>query len=117
MLLNRKFVYFFRGFIEAICFSYPLGRLTSTLISLLIGFFLATVLATLPSQTGDWGVVAGGIAVYFDDKFEQFLQGSSNCFTFYNVRPFYLMSVLDTLNSIKIGIIYGLFVDAFKLGS
>nr|QUE28349.1 Ycf20 [Pseudoerythrocladia kornmannii] len=45
---------------SAIFLIYPLGRLTLNVISLLTGFFLATVLATLPSQTGDWGVVAGG---------------------------------------------------------
>nr|QUE29513.1 Ycf20 [Erythrotrichia foliiformis] len=50
-----------RSYNLAIYFSYPLGKLTTNLISLLTGFFLATVLATLPSQTGDWGIVAGGI--------------------------------------------------------
>lgn len=45
---------------SAIYWTHPLGRLTLNMISLLTGFFLATVLATLPSQTGDWGVVAGG---------------------------------------------------------
>nr|YP_010337075.1 hypothetical protein MW574_pgp007 [Madagascaria erythrocladioides]UNJ16660.1 hypothetical protein [Madagascaria erythrocladioides] len=80
---------------------YPLGRLTIKLISLLSGFFFATVLATLPAQTGDWGVVAGGIRLIFiDNIFEQFFWKN-----------------LYIINSVKIGIIYGLFVDAFKLGS
>nr|QUE29703.1 Ycf20 [Erythrotrichia carnea] len=61
MCFSKKLARLFEKLQLAIYFSYPLGRLTTNLISLLTGFFLATVLATLPSQTGDWGVVAGGI--------------------------------------------------------
>nr|YP_009402684.1 hypothetical protein [Compsopogon caeruleus]ARX96039.1 hypothetical protein [Compsopogon caeruleus] len=40
--------------------SYPLSQLAFNIVFLLIGFFAATVLATLTGQTGDWGIVAGG---------------------------------------------------------
>nr|ASK39722.1 hypothetical protein Rhodc_190 [Rhodochaete parvula] len=81
--------------------AYPLGRLTVNLISLLSGFFFATVLATLPSQTGDWGIVAGG----------------SDLISCNNLIAQVISRNIYIFNSIKIGIIYGLFVDAFKLGS
>nr|YP_010337268.1 hypothetical protein MW575_pgp007 [Pseudoerythrocladia kornmannii]UNJ16853.1 hypothetical protein [Pseudoerythrocladia kornmannii] len=92
---------------------YPLGRLTLNVISLLTGFFLATVLATLPSQTGDWGVVAGLVAIFeliSRIVYIPIVKRHNN-----SVHLFF--TSFSVLNSVKIGIIYGLFVDAFKLGS
>nr|ARO91383.1 conserved hypothetical plastid protein [Rhodochaete parvula] len=90
--------------------AYPLGRLTVNLISLLSGFFFATVLATLPSQTGDWGIVAGLVAIFELISFVVYKSDYEDSLSI-NILNIYIF------NSIKIGIIYGLFVDAFKLGS
>nr|YP_010337668.1 hypothetical protein MW427_pgp173 [Sahlingia subintegra]UNJ17253.1 hypothetical protein [Sahlingia subintegra] len=117
MFCKKASTTFREALLIAICFSYPLGRLTTNLISLLAGFFLATVLATLPSQTGDWGVVAGGILFILVKDFNSLFKKAYIGFTFYRYDIFSLKFFFDTINSIKIGIIYGLFVDAFKLGS
>ena len=77
------------------------------LVSLLLGFYIATILSTIPAQTGDWSIISASIIVTCNEVLSKFLYSS------------YCKSELtiNLLNSIKIGIIYGLFVDAFKLGS
>nr|YP_010198573.1 hypothetical protein LK037_pgp116 [Gracilaria pacifica]UAD86989.1 hypothetical protein [Gracilaria pacifica] len=76
---------------------------------LIFRFFLSTVFSTIPSQTGDWGIIAGSIIVTFNEIF------SKNIYK--NIKKNHKLFSLYTLNYIRIGIIYGLFVDAFKLGS
>nr|YP_010337343.1 hypothetical protein MW436_pgp131 [Pulvinaster venetus]UNJ16928.1 hypothetical protein [Pulvinaster venetus] len=80
------------------------------MVFLLIGFFGATVLATLPGQTGDWGVVAGLIAIF------EIISKISYNFANEQLKVKVILNIF-IVNNIKIGIIYGLFVDAFKLGS
>nr|UNJ16343.1 hypothetical protein [Boldiaceae sp.] len=94
-IMSLKVLVLKRGQLFPTQLSYPLSQLTIKLVCLLLGFFLATVLATLPGQTGDWGVIAGGR----------------------KIRSKPLRQILYVINNIKIGIIYGFFVDAFKLGS
>jgi len=71
------------------------------------------MLSTVPAQTGDWGIIAGSIIVTLNEIISQIIysykDNSGN-----NTNR---LSILEIINSIKIGIIYGLFVDAFKLGS
>lgn len=87
-----------------------LKNLSLNLISLLMGFFIATVISTIPAQTGDWGLVAGAFIVASQELISKIIY--QNILIFHiNKEPF------KYCNSIKIGIIYGLFVDAFKLGS
>nr|YP_009019688.1 hypothetical protein [Gracilaria salicornia]AHH24656.1 hypothetical protein [Gracilaria salicornia]UAD87570.1 hypothetical protein [Gracilaria salicornia] len=69
---------------------------------------MSTVLSTLPSQTGDWGIIAGSIVVTFNEIISKHI---------YKLKKNYKFLSLYTFNYIRIGIIYGLFVDAFKLGS
>ena len=89
-------------------FDKKLNQLTINILNMLLGFFFSTALATIPGQTGDWGVIGAAIIV-----------------TFYEILSFIIYSYLlnsqnvliTHINNIKIGVIYGLFVDAFKLGS
>nr|YP_009488581.1 Ycf20 [Grateloupia filicina]AWD77401.1 Ycf20 [Grateloupia filicina] len=84
-----------------------LDYLSLQLISLFLGFYIATIISTIPSQTGDWGIIAGAIIVTFTESLSKII------YSFNNRRT----ALIYTVNCIKIGIIYGLFVDAFKLGS
>ena len=43
--------------------NYKFTYIKFKIISLLIGFFVATVLSTMPTQTGDWGIIAASIIV------------------------------------------------------
>lgn len=77
------------------------------LISLIFGFFIASILSTLPSQTGEWGIINAAIIITTNEFISKII---------YSLKK-YQNKYLNFINNIKIGIIYGLFVDAFKLGS
>nr|WGH13059.1 hypothetical protein Ycf20 [Echinothamnion sp.] len=66
------------------------------------------MLSTIPAQTGDWNIVSGSIIITLNELVNKFV------YTKKNIHEFL---ILKLINNIKIGIIYGLFVDAFKLGS
>jgi len=87
--------------------SYRFNYFNAKLISLLLGFFLATALSTIPAQTGDWGIIAASMIVSLSELISKIIYKNLHKNTF----------LLSNFNCIKIGIIYGLFVDAFKLGS
>lgn len=84
--------------------------LSLRLISLLLGFFLSTILSTIPAQTGDWGIIAGSIIVTLNEIISKWIYTQ-------NKINYNRLWIIEIINSIKVGIIYGLFVDAFKLGS
>ena len=79
-------------------------------LNLLVGFFFATVLSTLPGQTGDWTILGASIIVSIIEYLSQCLYTSTAKSSTNN----YYFSII---NDLKIGITYGLFVDSFKLGS
>jgi len=77
------------------------------IISLTFGFFIASIISTLPAQTGDWGIISAAVIVTINELISKIIYYSKKRNKYY----------LKLLNNIKIGILYGLFVDAFKLGS
>lgn len=86
---------------------YSLNELTTGLISLLLGFFISTGLSTIPGQTGDWGIIAASLIVAATELTSKIVYSNKKK----------LAIKINLINNFKIGIIYGLFVDAFKLGS
>lgn len=74
----------------------------------MIGFFMSSILSTITTHTGDWGIMSASIIITCNEiiskNIYQYLYKSKKKSTYF-------------INNIKIGIIYGLFVDAFKLGS
>jgi len=94
---------------------YKLNILSLKLLSILLGFFASTALSTIPAQTGDWGIVAAAIIVTNQEIISK-ITYQSNILKYYKYNIL-LSKYLKYCNNIKIGIIYGLFVDAFKLGS
>jgi len=94
---------------------YKLNLLSIELLSILLGFFASTALSTIPAQTGDWGVVAAAIIVTNQEIISK-ITYQRNILKYYKYNIL-LSKYLKYCNNIKIGIIYGLFVDAFKLGS
>ena len=89
-------------------YTYKFTNFSLNLVSLLSGFYLSTILSTIPAQTGDWNIINASIIVTINEIFSKF---------FYSYYKKHKPLLIDITNSIKIGIIYGLFVDAFKLGS
>lgn len=86
---------------------YQINRLSINIISLLLGFFIATALSTIPSQTGDSSVVSACMIITYYEIMSKLVYDSKN--------SHYI--TINILKYTKIGIIYGLFVEAFKLGS
>ena len=88
--------------------NYPFTNLSINIASLLLGFYFSTILSTIPAQTGDWNIINASIISTVNEILSK---------KFYSSKMKSKSIIIDLINSIKIGIIYGLFVDAFKLGS
>nr|YP_009395755.1 hypothetical protein [Herposiphonia versicolor]ARW64735.1 hypothetical protein [Herposiphonia versicolor] len=79
-----------------------------SILSLTLGFFFANILSTIPAQTGEWNIMSGSIIVTLNEIINKFI---------YKKKYTDKFIIFKLINNIKIGVIYGLFVDAFKLGS
>ncbi|KGF71859.1 hypothetical protein DO97_14545 [Neosynechococcus sphagnicola sy1] len=88
-------------------FRNPWRRLAFLVMSLLLGFFLGTAISTISGQTAIWDISAAALLVVMTEVINRIVYGKA--------WPHSLL--LEGLNSVKIGIMYGLFVEAFKLGS
>nr|YP_009546556.1 hypothetical protein [Gelidium kathyanniae]AYO27904.1 hypothetical protein [Gelidium kathyanniae] len=88
-------------------FNYNLTYLSIRLIGLFLGFFLSTALSTIPAQTGDWTIITGSLIVCLNEIISRI----------YYKNQYFKHAIFQISNCIRIGIIYGLFVDSFKLGS
>nr|YP_009314694.1 Hypothetical protein ycf20 [Neoizziella asiatica]SCW23149.1 Hypothetical protein ycf20 [Neoizziella asiatica] len=87
-----------------------INALSLSILYMLLGFFTSTTLSTIPGQTGDWGIIGAAIIVTFYERISQYTYPIS-------FKTNLHQNAINRLNYIKIGILYGLFVDAFKLGS
>ncbi|MBO3460694.1 DUF565 domain-containing protein [Aetokthonos hydrillicola Thurmond2011] len=90
-------------------FSNPWRRFSLVVINLLFGFFLGNVISTTSGQTAEWDVVVAAILVILTEITSRIFYSRS----FLAKRSLWL----DSLNSLKIGLVYSLFLEAFKLGS
>lgn len=79
---------------------------------LLLGFYTANALATILGQTGDWDVLVAGIVVAAIEGIGMLMYRKPPSLSRSRLQSFETM-----INFWKAGIILGLFVDAFKLGS
>lgn len=90
-------------------FSNPWRRLSLQVISLLFGFYLGTAIATTTGQRANLDILVALILVILNEAlswlFYRNIGGTP--------RPLWL----ETINGLRVGIIYSLAVEAFKLGS
>jgi len=87
----------------------PWRRLSVMIISLLLGNFLGTAVSTISGQRADLDIVVAAILVALTELVSRIA---------YGVNAERQRSLLiQMLNTLKIGLIYSLFVEAFKLGS
>ena len=87
------------------------------LISFFGGFLISSVIDTSLGEFSEWAIVGAALVVANIESFNNFYYSliSKNRNTF--VKNSYMFKLFDILNYLKIGIVYGLIVDAFKLGS
>jgi len=87
------------------------------LISFFGGFLVSSIIDTSLGEFSEWAIVGAALVVANIESFNNFyysLIAKNRTILF---RKTSLTNLLDFLNFFKIGIVYGLIVDAFKLGS
>lgn len=87
----------------------PWRRLSLAIICLLFGNFFATAISATAGQTAGIDILIAAILVIFVELISWLYHRSR----FKNQRPV----IPEMLNALKLGMVYGLFVEAFKLGS
>ena len=81
------------------------------------GFLLSNIIDTTLGEFNEWAIVGAALVVASLELISKFFY-----FSCYKIKTslaanFSVLKLLRVLNNLKIGIIYGLIVDAFKLGS
>lgn len=87
------------------------------LISFLSGFLTSSIIDTSLGEFSEWAIVGAALVVANIESFNNFYYSSVSKNRNIIIMKSYIFILLDILNYFKIGIIYGLIVDAFKLGS
>ncbi|MDZ8084926.1 MAG: DUF565 domain-containing protein [Nostoc sp. DedQUE12b] len=87
----------------------PWRRLSLLIISFLLGFFLANVASTTAGQRAELDILVAAFLVMLTEITSRIFYHRS----FLSRRSL----LVDSLNLLKVGFIYGLFLEAFKLGS
>jgi Protein of unknown function (DUF565) len=98
----------------------PWRRFSIVIISLLFGNFLSSAIATSTGQQTDLDIVVSLILVIMTELISWLTFGTvlgsrklGQSKSFFGQRPI----LIAIVNNLKLGLIYGLFVEAFKLGS
>ena len=88
------------------------------LISFLSGFLFSSVLDTTLGEFSEWAIVGAALIVSsLEIVTKIFYSTNSKKHTKKFNKKYSIIVVLNVLQFFKVGIIYGLIVDAFKLGS
>jgi hypothetical protein len=87
------------------------------LIGFLSGFLLSSILDTTLGEFQEWAIVGTALIISSFEVINKIFY-----YTYFKIRTklnkkYFIIKLLDILNFFKIGLIYGLIVDAFKLGS
>ena len=87
------------------------------LIGFLSGFLLSSILDTTLGEFQEWAIVGTALIISSFEVINKIFY-----YTYFKIRTkvnkkYFIIRLLDILNFFKIGLIYGLIVDAFKLGS
>jgi uncharacterized membrane protein YoaK (UPF0700 family) len=87
----------------------PWRRISLAVISLLFGNFFATAIAATAGQTAEIDILVAAILVAMVELIS---------WLYHRSRANDQRTIIsELLNSFKLGMVYGLFVEAFKLGS
>lgn len=87
----------------------PWRRLSVIVISLLLGNFLGSAIATIAGQRAELDILVAALLVTLTELVSRLYYSNRSV-----VGRWFFVEVLNTL---KVGLIYSLFVEAFKLGS
>ncbi|MBF2085969.1 DUF565 domain-containing protein [Thermoleptolyngbya sp. C42_A2020_037] len=93
----------------------PWRRISLVVMSLLLGNFLAGAVATTAGATSEWDILVSALMVVMTETISRFVYWQRRS-QLVNGRPRPSI-VSEMLNAMKMGLTYGLFLEAFKLGS
>ncbi len=102
-----------------IFFGNPWRRIALSLISILLGFFMGSAIVTTAGQDAVWDIPAAALVFTLTELTSRFVYGRPKrrrSDAFPNVLQRSSLYI-DVLNLFKVGLIYSLFLEAFKLGS
>ena len=88
-------------------FSNPWRRISLSLIGFLLGFFIGSAVSTTAGQDAQWDVVCAALVLLFSEIISWWIYRRSRRLPLWG----------EMLNTLKIGVVYSLFLEAFKLGS
>ncbi len=91
----------------------PWRRTSVLIISLLSGNFMATTISTVAGQRANLDVIVSLLLVFLSEVISWIVYRSDRGRPSEQQRTL----LLEAINGFKIGVSYGLFVEAFKLGS
>lgn len=86
----------------------PWRRLSLLIISLLFGFFLGSAVSTTAGQAAEWDITVAAILIVSTEIINRLFYRNQA-----SVKPLWA----ESLNVLKIGFTYSLFLEALKLGS
>ena len=95
----------------------PWRRLSLIVMGLLFGYFVANVIATVSGQTADLDVIVAFVILGFTELTSWLVYSNRRLSIERQQAPRRRPLGIELLNAIKIGVVYGLFLEAFKLGS
>ena len=82
------------------------------------GFLVSSIIDTTLGELNEWAIVGAALVVVASlETTSKFFYTLVSRVRNGLIRRSYILNLMIILNSIKVGIIYGLIVDAFKLGS
>ena len=87
------------------------------LISFFGGFLVSSIIDTSLGEFSEWAIVGAAFVIANIESFNNLYYSLTAKNRNAVLQRSSLIRLLDFLNYFKIGIIYGLIVDAFKLGS
>ncbi|MBW4536094.1 MAG: DUF565 domain-containing protein [Pleurocapsa minor HA4230-MV1] len=97
-------------------FSNPWRRISLSLISILLGFFMGSAISTTAGAAAVWDVSAAVILFIFTEFVSKLVYSRPNRQE-KGALPKRRSLYIEALNLFKIGLIYSLFLEAFKIGS
>ena len=87
------------------------------LISFFGGFLTSSIIDTSLGEFNEWAIVGAALVIASIESFNNFYYFATTQKRNGFMQRSYANKLLNALNFFKIGIIYGLIVDGFKLGS
>ncbi len=81
------------------------------------GFLISSIIDTTLGELNEWAIVGAALVVASLETVSKFFYTFVARIRNRVLTTSYFINLMIIFNSIKVGIIYGLIVDAFKLGS